>query len=355
MADAGTARRPAKAKARAGKKHPRRSKKTADTHHQHGQARPFWSGTLSFALVSVPVGLFPANRGKALSLRWVDRDGARLARRYYCSKEDIELGSDDLVRGYPVGDDRYVVITDRELEQLAPDKSQEISLQRFVPLEQVDPMRFERAYFLTPEKGGIKAYRMLARAMQDSARAGIATFVLRGKEHLVAILSHNGILRVETLRFDEELRSPGDVGLAAPSAPASPVVKRFLSAMKPLRKAKLDARQLSDRHARRVLEQARKKRKAGRDLIAVAASEKSRTAAPTQEPVDLMAVLKRGLKEGLPASSASGRGKKRSDSDGDLGALSKNELYQRAKRQHIEGRSRMTKAQLISALEAAAA
>src|SRR5207248_7073669 len=115
------------------------------------------------------------------------------------------------------------VVTDEELERLAPEKSRDIDLRRFVEAEAIPPMYFERSYFLVPAGGSAKAYRLLAATMEETHRAGIATFVMRGKEYLVAILSENGILRAETLRFSDEIRSPEDVGL--PEAPKNAIDK----------------------------------------------------------------------------------------------------------------------------------
>lgn len=326
--------------------------------------RPFWSGTLSFGLVSLPVGLFPANRSKAVALHMVDENGTRLVRRYFCSKDDQPLDSDDLVRGYPVGDDRYVTIDDDELEALAPEKSQEIDLKRFVAVEQLDPMRFERAYFLTPEKGAIKAYRLLARSMESTGRAGIATFVMRGKEYLVAILSQSGILRAETLRFEDELRSPEDIGLPAPASPKAKLVQRFQAAIKPLMKDTLEREALRDRYSQALIERARKKLSTGRDVIESQADEDEDNENRPTESVDLMAVLKRSLREGYaadmkkeststPRKKAARRARQGSKKDNQLKGLSKDELYSRAQARGIDGRSSMNKAELIRALASA--
>src|SRR5688572_7701271 len=108
------------------------------------RARAFWSGTITFGLVSIPVNLFPATRSQGVSLRMVDEDGTPLARRYVCPKHEKELGWDEIVRGYEIEPDAFVVITDDELEGLEPRKSRDIDLRRFVPIDQLDPKFFER-------------------------------------------------------------------------------------------------------------------------------------------------------------------------------------------------------------------
>ncbi|MGH7552460.1 MAG: Ku protein, partial [Longimicrobiales bacterium] len=199
---------------------PEKPRRHDESEERENGARAFWSGTITFGLVSIPVNLFPTNRAGGFSLRMLDRDGTPLARRYFCSKEEKKLDDEDIVRGYEL-DGKYVVVTDEELEALAPDKSRDIDLRRFVDHDAIDPMYFERAYFLTPAGGSSKAYRLLAETMEDMGRAGIATFVMRGKEYLVAIIAEDGVLRAETLRYHDELRSIDDVGL-----PVKPRVKR---------------------------------------------------------------------------------------------------------------------------------
>src|SRR4029450_12010801 len=130
-----------------------------------------WSGTVTFGLVSIPVALMPANRPGGPRFRMIAADGTLLARRWVCSQEDIPLTDDDIVRGYEVRDGRWVVVTDEELEALEPKKSHDIELQEFVSCDDIDPLYFERAYYLVPTGGSTKAYALLARIMEDSSRA----------------------------------------------------------------------------------------------------------------------------------------------------------------------------------------
>ena len=140
-------------------------------------------------------------------------EGVPLRRRYYSESSGSDLDDDEMIRGYEVDKEKYVTITDEELEKLAPEKSRDIDLRRFVDQESIPPIYFERGYFLTPAGETEKAYRLLARTMDDSGRVGIGTFVMRAKEYLVAIFSENEILRLQTLRFPDEVRSASDVGL----------------------------------------------------------------------------------------------------------------------------------------------
>ena len=204
----------------------RRKQKSSDNEERSG-ARPFWSGTLTFGLVSVPVDLYPGNRTNRASLRMLGPEGEPLARRYFSQKTGRALDNEHMVRGYEFDKDKYVVITDEELERLAPDQSRDIDLRRFVELKSIPPLYFDRSYFLAPSAGSEKAYRLLSETMQKEKLAGIATFVMRGKEYLVAIFPENGILRAETLRFADELRSPKDIGLPEKKKVPAATVKEF--------------------------------------------------------------------------------------------------------------------------------
>lgn len=337
----------------------RESKKEAEL----PKARPFWSGTIAFGLVSLPVSLFVANRGKPVSLRMVDEEGTPLSRKYFCPAEQKPLSSDEIVRGFEVEKDEFVIVTDEELEALAPEKSQEIDLRRFVPLEEIDPVFFERAYFLAPDKGASKAYRLLARAMEDAGRAGIATFVMRGKEYLVAIIAERGILRAETLRFADELRTPEDVGLPQVQEVDSKRVKSVLKGIASLSTDELDRSQLIDRESRRLLELAEQKLESGEDVLA--APEELEPEEEGEEVVDLMQILKQSLQEVTPDARKAAEAAKESESKrrerqerkrprsryGSLSERSKAELYEQAKELDISGRSNMSKEQLIEAIE----
>src|ERR1041385_2899096 len=189
--------------------------------------RPFWSGTISFGLVSIPVNLFPASRSSHVGLRMLASDGTPLRRRYFSGTADRGLGPEQMVRGFEIEEGKYVVVTDEELERLEPEKSRDIDLRRFVPQDAIPPMYFDRSYFLLPAETAGKAYQLLATVMEKSKRVGIATFVMRGKEYLIAILSANGILCAETLRFSDELRSASDIGLPEPRRADPKLVRRF--------------------------------------------------------------------------------------------------------------------------------
>jgi DNA end-binding protein Ku len=267
----------------------RRKTKAKSADPEQKGVRPFWSGTLTFGLVSVPVELYPGNRTNRAPLRMLGPENEPLARRYYSEKSGRDLDSNDMVRGYEIDKDKYVVITDEELERLAPEQSRDIDLRRFVELESIPPIYFDRSYFLVPAEGSEKAYRLLVDTMDKSQLAGIATFVMRGKEYLVTIFAENGILRAETMRFPDELRTPKEVGLPEkPSVPAA-MVKKFERIIKKHAARTLPLKELKDEHTERLLKLIQKKRE-HKDVVKVEEPERDEG-----KVVDIMEALKKSL------------------------------------------------------------
>lgn len=257
--------------------------------------RSFWSGSITFGLVNVPVALYPATRGRTVRLRMVDDSGNTLQRRYVCSKDGKELDWDDIVRGYEVKKGKFVTVSDEELEAVEPRKSRDIDLQLFVDAGEIDPMLFERAYFLVPAGGTNKAYRLLAEVMERSGRAGIATFVMRGKEYLVAILSEKGILRAETLRFADEIRKPAEIGLPKKAKTSATVVRKFENEIG-RHTGHVNLREFLDEDAENLEKLVEKKQRKHEDVIKAKEPEAEET-----EPgnvVDIMEVLQRSLRGG---------------------------------------------------------
>ena len=313
------------------------------------RARSFWSGTISFGLVSIPVALYSGNRPRRVSLRMLDDDGTPLSRRYYCPADGREVSSEELIRGYEMEDGSFVIVTDEELEALEPDKTRDIDLRRFVDADALDPIYFDRAYFLAPDGSSSKAYRLLAEVMERTNRAGIATFVMRTREYLVAILAENGILRAETLRFPAEIRPVEEIGL--PDRPKVPKkrVTAIEKAMKSVARKTLDESDLEDEYAARLeaLVERKRKKKQGVKKAPAAAREDTGEA----DVIDLMEVLKRSLRGAEPESES---GPESGNGAGDLESLTKAELYEQAQRLDIGGRSQMNKGQLIRAIRKSA-
>ena len=217
-------------------------------------------------------------------------DGHPLSRKYYAENTGKDLDVDEVVRGYEVTKEKYVIVTDEELERLAPEKTRDIDLKQFVPADSIPPVHFERGYFLTPAAGSQKAYKLLAETMEKSGLAGIATFVMRGKEYLVAIFSERGILRAETMRFEDELRSPSDVGLPKRSAPSKATVTKFEKVIGNKSKKQFSPTKLADKQTDSLLKLVKKKQSKRANVVRV--EEEAET---DHKVVDLVAILKKSL------------------------------------------------------------
>lgn len=255
--------------------------------------RPLWSGTISFGLVSVPVILVSAVRssggGTGVRMTMLAPDGTPLNRRYYDAETDREIHSEHLLRGYEYEKDKYIVIRDEELESLAPEKSRDIDLRRFVDLAEIDSVYFDRPYYLLPATESNKAYRLLAATMESSGKAGIATFVMREKEYLIAIIAEGGLLRAETLRFHDEIRTPEQVGLPEPRKAGKSDVQKVEREMRKLTEKELDLADMTDAYARRMLDLIESKQESGEDVV------ESEEAASDKEVEDLVAALKESM------------------------------------------------------------
>jgi DNA end-binding protein Ku len=259
---------------------------------ESGTTRPFWSGTISFGLVSIPVNLFPANVESRVSLRMLSPDGVPLKREFVSAETGEELEEPETTRGYEIGG-KYVTVTEEELERLAPEKSRDINLRLFVTRDELTPVYFNRAYFLAPSEKTGKAYRLLAEAMEETGRAGIATFVMRGHEHLIAIFAEGGILRAQTLRFHDEIRKPTDIGLPKKSSPPPQTLRKFGNAIAELQRKSLDLSEMRDEYARGMLALIAKKQKTRKP-----STEMAETIPRPAQVVDLMEVLKKSLGSG---------------------------------------------------------
>jgi DNA end-binding protein Ku len=317
-------------------------------------SRAFWSGTLTFGLVSVPVDLFPAVRSRRTPLRTLGPDDQPLVRRYFCSIDGQPLANEDIVRGFENDDGSFTLVADEELDALAPRKSRDIDLRRFVAREEIPRQLLERPYVLAPAGESTKAYHLLAATMESSGRAGIATFVMRGKEYLAAIFAEGGTLRAVTMRFATELRSPDDVGLPRAARPSAEKRRAMERAVAELSADELDVKLLDDEYATQLLALAQLKREAHQDVVEI-------DEAPVEDEeggadvIDIMSVLRermgaaRGPARAQPARPME-RAASRTENDDGLADKSKKDLYERAKKLGVPGRSSMSREQLVAAL-----
>ena len=177
-------------------------------------ARSIWSGSISFGLVNIPVKLQTATRDNDIRFHQLhEADNARVQYRVFCPAEDKEVGRDQIVKGYEVAPDQYVRIEQKELDALEPEKSRTIDIADFVDISQIDPLYYDRPYYLVPDEKAAKAYRLLLEAMTKAKKIAIAKFVMHNKEYLAAIRPIEGVLCLELMRWADEVVKPSDVEL----------------------------------------------------------------------------------------------------------------------------------------------
>jgi DNA end-binding protein Ku len=175
--------------------------------------RSMWSGAISFGLVNVPVKLYSAVSRKTVRFHQLNgKTGHRIAQKRVDSATNDEVAYEDIVKGYELTKERYVVITPDELDALDPEKTRTIDIEDFVDLSEIDPVYYDHPYYLVPDKGAAKAYGLLLNAMKESDKVAIARVVLRSKEQLVAIRPAPGdVLMMETMIFADEVVDPGEI------------------------------------------------------------------------------------------------------------------------------------------------
>ena len=170
--------------------------------------RTMWKGAISFGLVSIPVRVFPATEERTLRFNQLhEEDHGRIRYQRVCSKCGKEVDFEHIVKGYEYEKDRYVVLTDEEMDQIPVESSRAIDIEQFVDIQEIDPIYFKKTYYLVPEETGIKAYQLLRRALAEDQRVGIAKVAFRDKEHLSALRLQDGVLVLETMYWPDEIRA----------------------------------------------------------------------------------------------------------------------------------------------------
>ena len=338
-------------------------------------ARATWTGALTFGLVTVPVSMFSATEDHTTRFRQIQRGTAdRVRIRRTNERTGDEVAFNEIVKGYDLGDDQYVVIEPGELDEIAPGRSRLIEVSGFVDLAAVDPVYFVSGYFLAPRgEEFTQVYSLLVEALEESGRAAVATMVMRGRQYLTAIRANGDVLELHTLHWADEVRDPAE------ELPSPPVRTRVSAEQLGAAKQLIDAMSVEwtptdyrDDYEDRVRELIDAKR-AGQEIVTAEAAPEATNV------IDLMEALRRSLDRsgGTPPRRSkatatkhrapkadSGEGSKAGSKNGsragsgtgteDLAALSKAELYQRATRLAVPGRSKMTRAQLERAIAEAA-
>jgi DNA end-binding protein Ku len=254
--------------------------------------RAIWSGAISFGLVNIPVKLYSAVSRKTVRFHQIDAEsGQRIRQQRVNPESGEEIPYEQIVKGYEISPDTYVTITPEELEALEPQKTRTIDIEEFVDLEQIDPIYYDHPYYLAPDKGASKAYKLLLDAMQDADKVAIARVVIRSKENLVALRAHEGAITMETMLFPDEVVNPDSIEEIAASDGDVKTTKRELDMAKQLIESlsgDFDPSGYRDEYRDAVLDMI--ERKAAGETITIEAPEPERKEVP-----DLMAALEASI------------------------------------------------------------
>ena len=264
--------------------------------------RSIGSGAISFGLVSIPVNLYVATSSESPSFNLLhSKCGSRIKQQRFCPVCKIVVERDELVKGYEIEKNEYVRLTDEELKALEGEASEAIEISEFVPLSKVDPIYFENSYYLGPDKGGEKAYRLLTDSMVQVGKVAVAKFVLRGKENLVIIRPVQKGLVMHTMYFFNEVRSFDEIGKGESIKLTAPETKLAIRLIDELSNETFEPEKYEDEYAERVLNLVKKKAE-GEEITV------SQTPTQRGKVIDLMEALKKSLgsvpKERKPAMRA---------------------------------------------------
>jgi DNA end-binding protein Ku len=263
--------------------------------------RSIWTGAISFGLVNVPVKLYSAVSKKTVRFHQLhETDGVRIQQKRVCPADGEEVAYDQIVKGYEITPDQYVVVTPEELEAIEPRKTKTIDIEDFVDLEEIDPIFYDHPYYLLPGTGAAKPYKLLVTAMEEASKVAIARVVIRQKEQLVAIRPTGDILTMETMNFADEV-VPHDKFDEAPGTDVE-TNKREVDMARQLIEslaADFDPSKYKDTYRERVLE-----------LIERKAEGKEIAVQPVEEPQpvpDLMAALEASVNAARQNRETGGR------------------------------------------------
>ena len=310
--------------------------------------RALWTGSISFGLVNVPVRLYSAISEHKLQFHFVhQKDDGPIGYKKICKKEDKPVPEKEIVKAFEYRKGKYVYMEDEDFEAARVEGYKTIDITDFVPYEQIDPIYFAHTYYVGPQEGAEKVYSLLVKAMEDSELAGIAKFVMRDRQYLGALRVREGTITLEQLYFADEVRPVEEIKPKRARVEkrelemAQQLIDSFSGDWKP--------EQYKDTYRDALCEVIEAKRK-GKEVHVAAEPEE-------EQPTDLMTALrasveasKGGRRRPSRASSSSNGG----SASEDLEELSKSELEKRAKKAEIEGRSKMSKEELIDALRSAA-
>jgi DNA end-binding protein Ku len=260
--------------------------------------RPIWSGAISFGLVNVPVKIYSATSSKDVRFHQLDgKSKSRIKQKRVSMATGEEVPYEDIVKAYEIAPDNYVTIAPEELEALDPKATKTIDIEDFVDLDQIDPVYYERPYYLVPDKGGQKAYALLRNAMRETNKVGIARVVLRTKQYLAAIRPKDDALVMETMLFADEVNPLDELDLPGPDVDVTEREEKMARSLIDSLSTDFEPEKYHDEYRERVLELIEQKASGQEIVVEEAAEEAPRV-------VDLMAALEASLaavKEGKGA------------------------------------------------------
>lgn len=252
-------------------------------------ARSIWSGAISFGLVNVPVKLHSAVSPKDVRFHQIDRrTKSRVRQKRVSAATGEEVVYDDIVKGYELGPDTYVTISPEELAALDPKATRSIDIEDFVDLDHIDPIYFEHAYYLAPDKGGAKAYVLLRRAMEETNKVGIARLVLRTKQYLAAIRPLGRALVLETMLYPDEVNPIDDLDIPGDEVEVTEREEKMARQLIDSLTTDFDPDRYHDEYRERVLALIEQKA-SGQEIVVEEAAEEA------PKVVDLMAALEASL------------------------------------------------------------
>jgi DNA end-binding protein Ku len=215
--------------------------------------RPIWTGAIGFGLVNIPVKLYSATESSTLDLDMLDKkDHSNILFKRVNASTGREVAWENIVKGYKIPNDRYVVLDKKDFERANAEKTKTISIDEFVDEAEIESMFYETPYYLEPEKSGVRAYALLREALLKSKKVGIATFVLRNKEALAVLRANSKVIVLNRMRFEEEIRDPADLHLPAKTEVKAAELKMALSLINQLT-GKFDVSRYHDTYTQSLL------------------------------------------------------------------------------------------------------
>ena len=260
-----------------------------------------WSGAISFGLVNIPIKLFNAVSRKGVHFNQIDsRTGARIQYRKVSAADGEEVPSEAITKGYQLSSGDYVLVGDDELAALDPESSRTIDIEQFVDLSEIDPVFYDSAYYVAPDKAARKPYALLVKAMEEEGKVAIARFVMRTKQYLAALRASDGVLMLSTMVYADEVNDPRELGEidAVSDTDVSDRELRMASQLIESLSEPFEPGDFQDTYRNQVLELIERKAAGEEELVAAPAPQAE------ERVVDLMAALEASVKE---AKAARGR------------------------------------------------